>query len=206
MLVPPDFDKMLGHDLQVLAPYFKDYGITRTVRNEGGKHKNKTVQMLRAEFKALPESQVQEAWQRYQQALGAQRGSDAAASHADDANTSASAAGEAPKHGSDVTASVADVAETSASSTGDVPKNHDDDMDFEAPSVTDDAIKTSATEASTQNEEVAKRAQVYPKRANGLYDFESMKLTELRSLVTVFKAHDVTYTNKKVLCLLSSRD
>ena len=67
----PDFDKMHLTHLQQLAPFFKRYGIKRTAPDKDGKHKPKNVVTLRAEYKALPQSQVEEAWQRYQQATAA---------------------------------------------------------------------------------------------------------------------------------------
>ena len=84
----PD-DKMHLTQLQQLVQFFKQYGIKRTSCDKDGKHKPKNVVTLRAEFKALPQSEVVEAWQRYQQAMGGKRKSVFAASVEDDAEAAA---------------------------------------------------------------------------------------------------------------------
>ena len=124
----PDFDKMQLTDLEELTPYFKCYGITKTAPNAFGKHKKKDIETIRAEFKALRQSDVEEAWQRYQEAT------------------------------------------TKAQ-----------------------PVKP----ASVEDEDASPGAHVYPKKANGLYDFERMNKHQLRSLVTAFKDHGARHGDKK---------
>ena len=124
----PDFDQMQLTDLEELTPYFKRYGITKTAPNAFGKHKKKDIKTLRDEFKALRKADVEEAWQRYQEA------------------------------------------------------------------------KTKAQPvkpASIEGEDASPGAHVYPKKANGLYDFERMNKHQLRSLVTPFKDHGARRVAKK---------
>ena len=124
----PDFDKMQLTDLEELTPYFKRYGITRTAPNAFGKHKKKDIETIRAEFKALRQSDVEEAWRRYQEAK---------------------------------------------------PKAQ--------------PVKP----ASVEDDDASPGAHVYPKKANGLYDFERMNQNQLRSLVTAFKDHGARHGDKK---------
>ena len=147
----------------------------RTVVKDNGIDKERDIETYRAEIKALPQSEAEATWRRYEEPMASQRSTSRAKSHEDAAEPSASSTGDVQRNSSAVAKShAAKRAQSKAT-----PKTQ--------------RVKA----ASVEHEDSSPGAHAYPKKANGLYDFESMKLSQLRSLVTVFKDHGATHGSNK---------
>ena len=127
MPAEPDFQQKQTKHMQLVIPCFKEYGIKRTPCDEHGKHKKQRLEMLRTQLKAMPQTQVDVAWQRYRQATGAQRSNDVVTSVSYDRQRRTSAAGDEQQNSSAAATTIADVVVTTLSATGNVPKNNEDD-------------------------------------------------------------------------------